>query len=148
MEHNNSHELIHFIKEATSPYHVVKTSVSILEDAGFEKLNITKEWNLEKGKSYYTVPYGSALFAFKIPDNLDNSNFRIAAAHTDHPCLRIKPVAEIYEGDYLRIDTEYFLFIVNPMIAQISLRNILFSPEQRHLSVSHTVWYRVCRKVR
>lgn len=105
MEHNNSHELIHFIKEATSPYHVVKTSVSILEDAGFEKLNITKEWNLEKGKSYYTVPYGSALFAFKIPDNLDNSNFRIAAAHTDHPCLRIKPVAEIYEGDYLRIDT-------------------------------------------
>lgn len=101
----NSNDLIDFIKEATSPFHVVKKSASLLEEAGFEKIEVTKEWNLEKGKSYYTTPYGSVLFAFTIPEDIENGNFRIAAAHTDHPCLRIKPVAEIYEGAYLRIDT-------------------------------------------
>lgn len=105
---NSSTDLINFINEATSPFHVVKTSASLLENAGFEKLDITKEWNLKKGNAYYTTPYGSVLFAFKIPDNLENSDFRIAAAHTDHPCLRIKPVAEMYEGNYLRIDTAIY----------------------------------------
>ncbi|ROR28176.1 aspartyl aminopeptidase [Mobilisporobacter senegalensis] len=102
---NNPYDLIHFINDATSPFHVVEKSISLLEEAGFEKIDVTKKWALKKGKSYYTAPYGSVLFAFTIPDDLENSNFRIAAAHTDHPCLRIKPIAEICEGDYLKVDT-------------------------------------------
>lgn len=101
----NSNELIDFINDATSPFHVVEKSVSLLEEAGFEKLDVTREWKLEKGKSYYSTPYGTVLFAFTIPDDIEDGNFRIAAAHTDHPCLRIKPIAEICEGDYLKIDT-------------------------------------------
>ena len=40
---NSSTDLINFINEATSPFHVVKTSASLLENAGFEKLDITKD---------------------------------------------------------------------------------------------------------
>lgn len=101
----NGKELIHFIKNATSPFHVVRESAKILEEAGFKNLDVTEKWTLEKGGSYYTAPFGTVLFAFTIPEDMKEGNFRIAAAHTDHPCIRIKPIAEMLEGNYLKVDT-------------------------------------------
>src|SRR5574344_2020986 len=102
---NNGLDLLNFIKVATSPFHVVESSAALLEDAGFTRLDVTQKWSLEVGHSYYTVPYGTTLFAFTLPENMENTSFRIEASHTDYPCLRIKPIAELQEGDYLRLDT-------------------------------------------
>ncbi len=102
---NNGIDLLNFIKQATSPFHVVESSASLLDEAGFTSLDITEKWSLEVGHSYYTIPFGTTLFAFTLPENMENTSFRIEASHTDHPCLRIKPIAELQEGDYLRLDT-------------------------------------------
>lgn len=50
-------ELISFIKEATSPYHVVEESIEYLKRAGFTALDLKEEWELEKGMGYYIKPF-------------------------------------------------------------------------------------------
>ena len=61
---NNGIDLLNFIKQATSPFHVVESSASLLDEAGFTSLDITEKWSLEVGHSYYTIPFGTTLFAF------------------------------------------------------------------------------------
>ena len=75
-----------FITEATSPYHVVAKAKQILNTEGFTELPFGTTWSLENGGRYYTIPYGTTLYAFTIgkePSNLPS--LRIATAHTDHP---------------------------------------------------------------
>lgn len=106
---NEVNELITFIKDATSPFHVVLKSETMLKNAGFKELNFNTSWELEKGGKYYTNVHGTTLFAFTIGKNLSDSHtFRIASAHTDHPCLHIKPAAEFTEKEYLRVNVEVY----------------------------------------
>lgn len=98
-----------FVTEATSPYHVVAKSKQILDESGFTELPFGSAWNLEQGGRYYTIPYGTTLYAFTIgkePSNLPS--LRIAAAHTDHPCFHVKPLPEMKEHSYLKINTETY----------------------------------------
>ncbi len=102
-------ELLSFIKEATSPYHVVEEGIKFLKKEGFEELDLKDSWKLEKGKGYYIKPYGTSLFSFTIGDNWkEGQNFRIAAAHTDHPGFRVKPNADIKSGAYRKLNTEVY----------------------------------------
>lgn len=102
-------QLLSFIKNATSPFHVVEQSADILMQSGFTELSFHETWELEKGGTYFTKVYGTTLFAFTISKTLDASpSFRIASAHTDHPCLHIKPNPDYKEKDYLRINVELY----------------------------------------
>lgn len=102
-------ELIHYISEATSPYHVVESSASILKEAGFSELSIRGKWSIDKGGKYFVKPYGTSLFAFTIGSKVTkDSDFHIAAGHTDFPCLHVKPVGELESGGYLRVNTEIY----------------------------------------
>lgn len=98
-----------FIMDATSPYHVVAKAKQILDAEGFSELAFGTIWNLENGGRYYTIPFGTTLYAFTIgqePSNLPG--LRIATAHTDHPCFHIKPYPEMKEHGYLKINTETY----------------------------------------
>ncbi|MCR4624485.1 MAG: M18 family aminopeptidase [Lachnospiraceae bacterium] len=115
-----SKRLSDFIRKAVSPYHTVEESRKLLEAAGFEEVSLDKEWKIKPNGKYYVLPFKTSLFAFTVPgtDNTSGSKkngtasktagIHIAAAHTDFPCLHIKPVAE-YEGrGYLRVNTEVY----------------------------------------
>ncbi len=102
-------DLKSYIGRATSPYHVIIESASLLENEGFERLDFSSEWELEKGKSYYTVSYDTTLFAFTIGENFkEGSSFHIACGHTDYPCLHVKPRPEISDNGYLKLNTEVY----------------------------------------
>lgn len=102
-------QLLRFIKNGTSPFHVVETTSDILDNANFQKLDITSEWDLVLGKNYYTTIYGTSLIAFRLGNILDDIPvLRIATAHTDSPCLRVKPNPQNISGGYLRINTELY----------------------------------------
>ena len=102
-------DLINYIKNASSPFHVVLESVNMLKEAGFTELDMRRPWNIEKGGKYYVTPYKTSVFAFSIGKEVSkDQNFHIAAAHTDHPCLHIKPVAELERKGYLRVNTEIY----------------------------------------
>lgn len=101
--------LADFIKSAVSPYHTVEESAKVLKKAGFGELDMSSDWKLTKGGRYYVIPYKTALFAFTVPTKKGKkSGLHIAAAHTDFPCLHVKPKAELESRGYMRVNTEIY----------------------------------------
>lgn len=100
-------DLLKFIDFSVSPFHAVKASEDILKKAGFSELLTTKEWQLKLGGKYFTQVYGSTLIAFTVGEN-PRARLRIAAAHTDFPCLRIKPAASLAENGYGKLNVEVY----------------------------------------
>ena len=45
--------LFSFISEGISPYHVVRTSQQLLDQTGFQLLDIHTSWKLDKPGRYY-----------------------------------------------------------------------------------------------
>ena len=105
-----SQDLIKFIKNSPSAFHVVENSIDMLAKNGFEELNLGSEWNLEKGGKYFVKRNNSALIAFTVGNGeLTQQGFKLIGAHTDSPSFRIKPNPEMLEEDnYLKLNTEVY----------------------------------------
>ncbi|MDX1572711.1 MAG: M18 family aminopeptidase [Methylophaga sp.] len=84
--------LLHFIDHSPTPFHAVATMVEALNLAGFSELKEADVWGeLAVGK-YYVIRNNSSLIAFvKTAQNLADTGFAMVGAHTDSPCLRVKP---------------------------------------------------------
>lgn len=99
-------ELINFIGKSVSPYHAVLEGIGMLRKAGFEELPLKGAWKVKKGGRYYISPYATGLFAFSLGDS--PQRFRIVTAHTDNPCLHLKPKAELSSKGYLSVNAEIY----------------------------------------
>jgi aspartyl aminopeptidase len=97
--------LLNFIATCTSPYHTVATSQKFLAENGFEELKPADSWHLAAGGKYFTKVYDSTLLAFRVGAK-DSTGLKIAAAHTDFPCFRIKPQAGILTEGYGTLNVE------------------------------------------
>ena len=86
---NDINSLLDFIEDSPSPFHAVLTSTNKLTKAGFAELNLGDAWELQRGGKYFVNVYGSTLIAFTIGEA---GPLRVAAAHTDFPCFRVKPL--------------------------------------------------------
>jgi len=106
----NATELLDFIHESPSPYHVVENTSKILENAGFKKIDLSEKWELTKGEKYYTTRNGSAVFAFITGTGDPSRNgIRTICAHSDSPSFKIKPSPEMKVDDYyLKFNTEVY----------------------------------------
>ena len=99
------HQLMDFISRSPSPYHAVAAAASLLDQAGFARLEECAPWALEWGKGYYTTRNQSSLIAFRLPKTA-LTGWRMTAAHSDSPTFYIK--GDVLEGDkrYLRLSAE------------------------------------------
>ncbi|MCD8069646.1 MAG: M18 family aminopeptidase, partial [Lachnospiraceae bacterium] len=101
-------ELLYFIDHAPSPYHVVDQAKKMLEEAGFERISEKKSWELQRGKSYYVTRQGSAIIAFRIPEE-PWKGFHLAASHSDSPAFKIKASPEMTLGNlYTKLNVERY----------------------------------------
>ena len=100
-------ELIDFIDDSPSQFHVVESIKKMLVNNNFQELDIRERWALKKGKSYFVTKNNSALIAFRVGNGkLEKDGFKIIGAHTDSPTFRIKPNPEmVSEGSYLKLNT-------------------------------------------
>lgn len=64
-------------------------------------------WHLQPGKSYLVRVFDSTLVAFRIGEN-PRAHLHIATAHTDFPCLRVKPSAVIASKGYGTLNVEVY----------------------------------------
>lgn len=101
-------KLIRLIGEGTSPYHVAANIERQFQKAGYERLFLQHPWKLQGGGCYYTVIQGSTLIAFSIGERIQAGDFRIAAAHTDFPGLRLKQNPELVRDGYARLNVEVY----------------------------------------
>lgn len=102
--------LMNFMDESVCNFCAVRELKKRLTDAGFKELNLSDSWKIEKGGKYYTTKNDSALFAFSIgTESPAETGFKIIAAHSDSPCFRIKPNAEIKsEKGIVKLNTEVY----------------------------------------
>ena len=99
--------LFNLIEQGVSPFHVVNICKERLTKSGFIELNPTEKWNLECHKKYFISYYDSTLIAFTVGTDPLNS-LRLAAAHTDFPCLKIKPNPDVRKPPYGLLNIEAY----------------------------------------
>lgn len=101
--------LLEYIKKATTPHQAVAAGAEFLKEKGFEELSLGQAFDVKKGGKYYLTAYSTTLIAFTIGKKVkETQEFHVAAAHTDHPCLHIKPKTEMTPGKYLKLNVEVY----------------------------------------
>lgn len=102
-------KLLQLLKRGTSAVMVVKEAEEQLKEAGFEELHFSNTWGLTEGGKYYMKHHDTTLLAFTVAQQIDfKQGFRIAAAHTDFPCLRIKPNPDVVTNGYAQVNVEVY----------------------------------------
>lgn len=101
--------LFPFLFSSPTPFHAVANIEMHLAQQGFIRLRENEHWQLLKGQAYYLIRDDGAIIAFILgSDESCEQGFRMLAAHTDSPCLQIKPRAEIKTGSYLQLGVEVY----------------------------------------
>jgi aspartyl aminopeptidase len=101
--------LLDFIGNSPTPFHAVAEMARMLEAGGFKQLRESESWQLESGKSYYLTRNDSSLIAFVYgASDVASTGLRITGAHTDSPCLKVKPAPELKTSGYLRLGVEVY----------------------------------------
>ena len=102
-------ELGDFIDQSPTPFHAVSTMSEMLTEAGFTGLSEAEEWSLQQGGKYFVTRNGSSLIAFVAgTDSLAKTGIRMAGAHTDSPCLMVKPQPELLNNQYYQLGVEVY----------------------------------------
>ena len=102
-------EVIEFIDESPTTYHVVKSCSDILEENGFERIMPREKWDIKRGGKYFLKKSSSTIIAITVGKNFDvKKGFKIFGAHTDSPCFRIKPNPEMISENIVRLNTEVY----------------------------------------
>ena len=104
---NYTGSLINFINTSTSAYHTVITAQEYLVKNNFKKLDLAEDWQINLEQGYFVEVYGSTLIAF-IPHKDLRAGMRIAVSHTDFPCLKLKPQAQIIKNGYGQMNAEVY----------------------------------------
>jgi len=101
--------LFSFLTSSPTPFHAVSCIEKTLQLNGFIRLQENVPWHLEKGFSYFLTREDSATIAFTLgSDEKCADGFRMLAAHTDSPCLQIKPKPDIKTGTYHQLGVEVY----------------------------------------
>ena len=96
---------------AITAYHAVQNAARRLDQAGFAKINERDSWatNLQPGGKYYLTRNGSSIVAFAIGSKWKPGNpVAMIGAHTDSPCLRVKPVSKKSNVGFLQVGVETY----------------------------------------
>lgn len=101
-------DLMGFIEFAPTPYHAVEGMIYKLECAGYHRLYEADSWQLEANQGYYVSRNDSSIIAFKLGDDPIKDGIKMVGAHTDSPCLKVKPEADMLRKGYYQLGVEVY----------------------------------------
>lgn len=99
--------LFNFINNSTSSFHTVLNAQTFLMKNEFKEVKLDEDWQLKAEEKYFVKIYDSTLIAF-IPHQNLRQGMKIAVSHTDFPCLKIKPNADIVQNNYGKLNVEIY----------------------------------------
>jgi aspartyl aminopeptidase len=102
-------DLIDFLDASPSPWHAVESAIDRL--TGFTRLDEAAPWD-EIPTAGYVVRSG-AVIAWRLPATPAHAPFRLVGAHTDSPCLRVKPRPDTGGHGWKQLAVEVYGGILN-----------------------------------
>ncbi|TLX60477.1 M18 family aminopeptidase [Stutzerimonas nosocomialis] len=101
--------LIDYLMASPTPFHATASLAQRLQAAGFKPLHEGEPWHVEVGGRYYVTRNDSAIIAFRLGRTPPlESGVRLVGAHTDSPCLRVKPHPELQRQGFWQLGVEVY----------------------------------------
>lgn len=98
-----------FLDQSPTPFHAVNSMRIRLDDAGFEPLDERQSWQLQPNQGYYVIRNESSIVAFRTGDGVAvEKGIRMVGAHTDSPCLKLKPQPDIHRHGAYQLGVEVY----------------------------------------
>jgi aspartyl aminopeptidase len=109
-------ELLEFLQASPTPFHAVAEMVIRLKAAGFIHLFEGDSWQIQPKKGYFVTRNDSSIVAFTSGEGDPiKQGIRMVGAHTDSPCLKVKPKPELQKKGYFQLGVEvYGGVLLNP----------------------------------
>nr|POE51610.1 aspartyl aminopeptidase [Quercus suber] len=104
-------DFVSFLNTSPTPFHAVRSAKLRLEKAGFKQIRERDSWSpiLQPGGKYYLTRNASTIVAFAIGMKwAPGQPIAMVGAHTDSPCLRIKPVSKRTSDGFLQVGVEAY----------------------------------------
>ena len=106
--------LMSFINETPNAYYCVDNLRQKLIENGFEELYENELWvNLKEDGKYFVTRNDSSIIAFKMSNKKENIGFNIVSVHTDSPSFSIKPNADMFDGNYMKLNVNGYGGMLN-----------------------------------
>ncbi|WP_439108049.1 M18 family aminopeptidase [Congregibacter sp.] len=100
-------DLLEFLSESTTSFHAVRAMSRRLREAGFKALESSRD--VAPGSGGVFFEQGGSLIALRPGSgSLLDDGLRMVGAHTDSPCLMVKPQPERRSQGYLQLSIEVY----------------------------------------
>jgi len=101
--------LLDFLGASPSPFHAVRNLRNLLDAHGFAEIREQDDWGLLPPGRFFLRRNDSSLIAVGLADSLlAETGLRMAGAHTDSPCLKIKPAPAQINHSLLQLGVETY----------------------------------------
>ena len=100
--------LLAFIDASPTPFHAVANLAARLRAAGYAAVDEARAWQPGAAGKYYFTRNDSSLVAVNLNRAPAEHGFRVVGAHTDSPCLRVKPNAAAVAHGYAQLGVEVY----------------------------------------
>jgi len=100
-------DLCNYIEESPTPFHATANLLALFTQAGFVELDESSDWQIEANQAYVVTRNVSSIIAFRTGTNL-TQGIKMVGAHTDSPCLRVKPNPDINKHGVKQLGVEVY----------------------------------------
>lgn len=101
--------LLSFLQASPTPFHATDSMRLALLAEGYVELIEEENWVIEEGGKYFVTRNESSLIAFTTPVlDVSQTGWRMIGAHTDSPCLKLKPNAHVNRFGYHQLGVEVY----------------------------------------
>lgn len=111
-------DLCQFIDSSPTPYHATQQMVQEFVAAGFISVQETDAWDLQPQTGYVVTRNDSSIIAFTTGADVSlciSQGIALVGAHTDSPCLKVKPNPDITKQGVAQLGVEvYGGVLLNP----------------------------------
>ena len=98
---------IDYLNKSCTAFHAIEETCNILIGTGFRRLYEHEEWTLAPLGKYFFTRNSTSVIAFTVGvAYVAGNGFTILGAHSDSPCLKVKPVTCHKKGEALMLNTQ------------------------------------------